>query len=309
MKKTVILILLLLPIVLVITIAFAGQILSTYHHIPVEKVNFVDNVGDALDDDYLFVMNVGETKTASIRIFPEMASNKKVSFVSQNESVCTVDSDGKLTGISTGSTSVMVTTSDRGKTDILNILVIAEDVTGITLPETEMTMIQGEQRQLQPIVEPYTALNKTVIFESSDPSVASVKANGYITALTPGETIITVTTQDGGFTATCKITVIDGTPPLSFDMTGAPNVSPTASGTGYIITAGQIDLSPYLKYDENIDPATICWKITSGNNSATLTETTLTFTSTKTSVVSIYVWVGEIDNPTYETKITLFYEP
>ena len=309
MKKTVILILLLLPIVLVITIAFAGQILSTYHHISVEKVNFVDNVGDALDDDYLFIINVGETKETSIRIFPEMASNKKVSFVSQNESVCTVDSNGNITGISTGSTFVIVTTSDRGKTDILNVLVVAEDVTGITLPETEMTMIQGEQKQLQPIVEPYTALNKTVIFESSDPAVVSVKANGYVTALSPGETVITVTTQDGGFTATCKITVIDGTPPLSFDMTGAPNVSPTASGTGYIITAGQIDLSPYLKYDENIDPATIYWKITSGNNSATLTETTLTFTSMKTSVVSIYVWVGEIDNPTYETKITLFYEP
>jgi hypothetical protein len=309
MKKTVILILLLLPIVLVITIAFAGQILSTYHHISVEKVNFVDNVGDALDDDYLFIINVGETKETSIRIFPEMASNKKVSFVSQNESVCTVDSDGNITGVATGSTSVMVTTSDREKTDILNVLVIAEEVTGITLPEAELTVIQGEQKQLQPIVEPYTAINKTVIFESSDSSVASVNANGYITALKPGEAIITATTQDGGFTATCKITVIDGTPPLLFDMTGAPNVSPAPSGTAYIITAGQIDLSPYLRYDENIDPETICWKITSGNNSATLTETTLTFTSMKTSVVSIYVWVGEIDNPTYETKITLFYEP
>ena len=68
-------------------------------------------------------------------------------------------------------------------------------------------------------------------------------------------------------------------------------------------------LDAFGGYDENIDPATICCKITSGNNSATLTETTLTFTSMKTSVVSIYVWVGEIDNPTYETKITLFYEP
>lgn len=309
MKKTVILILLLLPIVLVVTIAFAGQILSIYHHIPVERVDFVDNVGDALDDEYLFIVNVGETKPASIRIFPEMASNKKVSFTSQDESVCKVDAEGNLTGIAIGNTTVLVTTSEGNKTDILNVLVVAERVTGITLSETELTMISGEQKQLQPIIEPYTALNKAVSFESSDPTVVSVKANGYITALKQGEAIITVTTQDGGISATCKITVTEGLPPLSFDLTDAPGVSLAASGSGYIVTSGTIDLSTYLRYDDEIDPSTIRWRIASGNNAATLTDTTLTFTSTKLSVVTIHVYVGEPDTPTYETKLTLFYQP
>ncbi|MBE6532082.1 MAG: Ig domain-containing protein [Ruminococcaceae bacterium] len=309
MKKTVILILLLLPIVLVITISFAGRILSIYHHIPVEKVFFVDNVGDALDDEYLFVVNVGETKPTSIRIFPEMASNKKVSFVSQNESVCKVDAEGNLSGIAIGNTTVLVTTSESNKTDVLNVLVVAERVTGITLPESKLTMIKGEQKQLQPIIEPYTALNKAVSFESSDPTVISVNPNGYITALKPGEAIITVTTQDGGMNATCKISVTEGLLHLSFDMTGAPNVSPAASGSGYVINSASIDLSPYLKYDDKIEPEAIRWRIASGNNSATLTDTVLTFTSTKISVVVIHVYVGELDNPTYETKLTLFYQP
>ena len=310
MKKTVILILLLLPIVLVITIAFAGRILSMYHHIPVEKVDFVDGVGDALDDEYLFIINVGETKPASVRIFPEMASNKLVSFTSHDESLCTVDADGNLTGIATGSTSVLVTTSEGNKIDILNVLVVAEQVTGITFAETALTMILGEGKQLQPIIEPYTALNKAVSFESNDPTVVSVDPNGYVTALKAGEATVTVTTKDGGFSAECKITVTDGLPPLYFDMTDAPDVTLAASGAGYIISASSIDLSPYLRYDgEKIDPTAIQWRISSGNNVATLSGTTLTFTQTKLSIVTVNVFVGEAENPAYETKLTFLYQP
>lgn len=309
MKKTVILILLLLPIVLVITIAFAGRILSIYHHIPVEKVFFADDVGDALDEGYLFVVNVGETKPTSIRIFPEMASNKLVSYTSHDESLCTVDAEGNVTGVAIGSTSILVTTSEGNKIDILNVLIVSERVTGISLPTAELTLMIGEEKQLQPVIEPYTALNKTVSFESSDPTVASVKQNGYVTALKAGEAVITVTAQDGGFSATCKVTVTEGLPSLSFDMTGAPGVSPTVSGTGYTISFDSIDLLPYLRYDEGIDPTTIHWRISSGNNAASLNGTTLTFTTEKISIVTVNVFVGDASAPTYEAKLTLFYQP
>ena len=308
MKKIVILILILLPIVLVVTIAFAGQILSKYHHIPVEKVDFVDDVGDALDDDYLLIVNVGETKSIAIRIFPDMASNKKVAFSSQDASICTVDANGNITGVAIGNTSVYVTTSEGNKTDILNVLVVAERVTGITLPEVELTIVRGEQKQLEPAIEPYTAKNKSVTYESSDPTVVAVTPNGSLTALQAGEATVTVRTQDGGFTASCKITVTDGTPPLSFDMTGAPNVTP--QGSGYLITTNSIDLAPYLRYDtEKIDPATIRWSIETGKNAAILTDTTLTFTANKLSVVTIAVCAGDAETPTYKTELKFFYQP
>lgn len=310
MKKTVILILVLLPIVLVITIAFAGRILSLYHHIPVEKVDFVDDVGDALDDKYLFIVNVGETKPTAIRIFPEMASNKKVSYSSQNESLCTVDADGNVTGVAIGSTTILVTTSESNKIDILNVLIVSERVAGITLPDSKLTMVRGEEKQLQPIIEPYTALNKNVTFESSDSTVVSVNSNGYLTALKSGEATVTVRTQDGDYTASCKITVIDGLPTLYFDMTGAPDVSLASSGAGYILSVNSIDLSPYIRYDaEKVDPESICWKITSGNNSATLTDATLTFTSENMSIVTLCAYVGDYANPTYEAKLAFLYQP
>ena len=72
MKKTVIIILAVLPIVLVITIAFAGRIFSLYRHVAVEKVRFVDELGEEISSDYLLKVNVGETKGTNIQIFPEL---------------------------------------------------------------------------------------------------------------------------------------------------------------------------------------------------------------------------------------------
>ena len=306
MKKTVILILILLPIVLVITIAFAGKILSLYHHIPVEKVEFVDDVGESLDDNYLFVVNVGETRSTAIRIYPEMASNKLVSYTVQDTSFCTVDEKGNVTGIAIGSTTLLVTTSEGDKTDMMTVIVVAENVTGITLPETELTMKVGEQGRLLPTVEPYTALNKNVTFESSDKSIVSVKPSGQITAHKPGVAVITVTTQEGGLTAFCTVTVVEGQPPLSFDMTGAPDM--IAAENGYFLKTPNIDLAPYLRYDaEKIDPTTISWRISSGNNRATLDGTVLSFS--KSGIVAVTVYVGDVQDATYSTEIKIFYQP
>ena len=57
MKKTVIIILALLPIILVISISFAAKILSIYQHISVEKVSFIDEFNVDVEKDYIFSIN------------------------------------------------------------------------------------------------------------------------------------------------------------------------------------------------------------------------------------------------------------
>ena len=305
MKKTVILILILLPIVLVITIAFAGKILSLYHHIPVEKVEFIDDVGDALDDNYILILNVDETKPTEVRIFPERASNRFVSYRSQDETICTVDASGNVTGVAVGSTTVHVETNESAKTDTLTVLVVADAVTGITLPSSEMVLIVGENSKLSPTIEPYAAINKGITYESSDPSIVSVSPGGQLIALAEGTATITVTTHDGGFTATCTLTVIDGTPPLAFDMSTA-NATLNGDGTGYILNDETIDLASCLQYDETkIDPATIQWRLTSGHNVATLTDTSVTFKAHGVAIITVYV--GNAEAPTYQAQIKVFH--
>lgn len=82
-------------------------------------------------------------------------------------------------------------------------------VTGVKLDKTTAQMKPGETLKLTATVEPETATNKSVTWESSTPGVATVDQNGKVKAVANGEATITVTTKDGGKTAECKVTVSD----------------------------------------------------------------------------------------------------
>lgn len=77
---------------------------------------------------------------------------------------------------------------------------------GIALDQTSAEVVEGRNITLVPTFTPANATNKTVTWTSSDDAVATV-VNGVVTGVTPGNATITVTTEDGGFTATCNVTV------------------------------------------------------------------------------------------------------
>ena len=81
------------------------------------------------------------------------------------------------------------------------------NVTGVTLSQSEAAMtVGGETLTLTATVAPDNATDKTVVWTSSDPTVATV-ADGVVTAVAAGTANITVTTTDGNYTATCVVTV------------------------------------------------------------------------------------------------------
>ncbi|MBO4548834.1 MAG: Ig-like domain-containing protein, partial [Abditibacteriota bacterium] len=84
-----------------------------------------------------------------------------------------------------------------------------EEVRGVTLSDSKLTLETNVVRKLKATVLPSTASNKSVRWTSSDPEVARVDKDGRVTTLSPGKTTITVKTKEGGFKAKCKITVID----------------------------------------------------------------------------------------------------
>ena len=107
---------------------------------------------------------------------------------------------------------------DRGtgefsfKTDKFSTFAIAytdiQLVTGITLTADSATLTgSGETVQLTATVAPDNAVNKNVIWTSSDPNVATVDANGKVAAVGNGTCTITATTEDGSYTAICTIKV------------------------------------------------------------------------------------------------------
>lgn len=304
MKKTVIIILAVLPIILVVAIAFAGRIFSFYRYIPIEKVCFADAYGNELDDNFTLTVNVGESILANTRVFPDLASNKKVTYSSGDESVCTVGDDGMLTGVSIGSTVIIVNTVDGGKSDTVSVRVTDDNVRGVTLSDSAIELSVTETKVLSATVEPYSALNKNVVFTSSDESVARVNSNGKVTAVSVGSAVITVTTVDGGFSASCTVTVKAEEPPIYFDFSSSAEIK--AMGDGYVALADTIDLLPYVKLGiQNVDVSDVGYKIASGSAYASFNGSVISFTGN--GIVKIVIFIGDYDAPMYQTEILVVY--
>ena len=152
---------------------------------------------------------MGGSETLTATVAPADATNQKVTWKSDKPEIATVDANGKVTGVKAGEATITVTTEDGGKTATCKVTVSETSVavTGVTLNKTALTLNIGASETLSATVAPADATNKKVTWKSSDAAVATVDTNGKVTAVKAGEATITVTTEDGGKTATCKVTV------------------------------------------------------------------------------------------------------
>ncbi len=104
--------------------------------------------------------------------------------------------------------------------DVKTVTTIWNPVTGVKLNRTQYTFNTiGNTLTLTPTVSPTDATNKAVSWKSSKTSVATVDANGKVTAVGNGAATVTVTTDDQGKTATCEITVAQWVTGITLDKT------------------------------------------------------------------------------------------
>ena len=166
--------------------------------IPVTGVSVVPTAGS---------VTVGQTLTITASVAPADATNKAVTWSSSSDSIATVE-DGVVTGVAEGDATITVTTEDGGFTATCDVTVEAATVavTGVSVSPTSDSITIGEDLTLTATVEPENATNKTVTWSSSEATVATVE-DGVVTGVSAGNATITVTTEDGGFTATCDVTV------------------------------------------------------------------------------------------------------
>lgn len=154
-------------------------------------------------------ISINGTQQLTTTIVPTNATNQNVSWGSDNPSVAKVSSLGLVTGISAGSATITITTSDGNKTDscIVTVLPASISVTGVSVsPNSENLAIAGTQ-QLTATISPADATNKNVSWSSDNSSVATVNSSGMVTGIASGIATITVTTMDGNKTGSCIITV------------------------------------------------------------------------------------------------------
>ena len=165
--------------------------------------------GVSLNRSYL-ELHPGENSTLAAIITPSDATDKNVTWSTSDAKVATV-TGGKVTAVAPGTATITVVTADGGYRDNCTVSVVAApvviDVTGVFLNETSLNLEEGKSETVFAVVMPVNATNRNVAWKTSDASVAAVE-DGKITALSPGTAVITVTTEDGGYTAECAVTVL-----------------------------------------------------------------------------------------------------
>lgn len=170
----------------------------------VEVIAFVSGI--KLDQTELELYN-GDVATLKATILPEDANNKTLSWSSSNPQVATVDANGVVTAIAAGTATITVAATDESGIETTCKVTVLQHVESVTLSRTSGSMYVGEAKALTATVLPENAANKTVIWSSSNTAVAMVDQSGLVTAVKAGTAQITATTEEGGLTAVCDVTV------------------------------------------------------------------------------------------------------
>ena len=162
------------------------------------------------------VLNPGDETTLTVTVSPSGSYFEGMTWSSDDVSVATVDQNGRVRAVSDGTATLTV---DIGAGLYASCTVtVTTPVTGVSLDRTSVTLDVDDIMTLQAVVTPSGATNPAVSWTSSDPTVATVDQNGTVTALKAGTSTVTVSTVDGGHSATCVVTVlvpVPGTVPVT----------------------------------------------------------------------------------------------
>ena len=162
----------------------------------------------------------GESITLAVTVLPNNATNKNVIWKSLNPQAAEVDANGTVTAVRAGTAVITVTTEDGSKTADCVVTVNAKvyPVEGITLDRTEAVIKVGDELQLHAEVSPENASNQNVLWSSDDESIGTC-VGGRAVALKPGVFTVTAETEDGGYKASCRITVVSPVTGVRLDQT------------------------------------------------------------------------------------------
>lgn len=248
MKKVLIGVLILIPIIIVASVLLTTNIISKNSYLPVDRVE--------LNENYIeFSLDNGNTiDTLKATVYPRLAKNHNLTwsieeqhsdipFVYAKDDPCqdcadlsdkelkehiatnhidiaTIDNNGVVTVYGYGSFIVKVTTEEGNKFATCSVKVVGDKVTKIELmpygsssklsEKDVISLDKGERLLVNPIFTPGGARNKTVTWKSADERIAEVDKNGILSAKGAGETTISVSSNDTGIGTSVKVKVNDG---------------------------------------------------------------------------------------------------
>ena len=179
-------------------------------------------------------LNPNGTYKFNVTVSPSNATNKGVTWSSNDTNVVSVDQNGNIKTLKDGTAKIRVTAKDgSGKYAEASVTVESSKptnilVTGVSLNASTVKMYVGQSYQLIHTIKPSNATNKGVTWSSSNTNVVSV-SNGKIVGKSSGKARITVTTNDGRYSAYTDVTVINR--PSSNSSSNSKPSSSSSSGS------------------------------------------------------------------------------
>lgn len=161
-----------------------------------KNVTAIEGIGD---EETIYI---GDTLKPDYKIVPDKFSDSEITFETGDKDVIRVDKEGHIKGRRTGESDLTI--SARGYQKDVHIKVVAK-VTSIKNLKKEITLTEGETKQLKPKLRPAKFKNEKISYKSSNKKVARVSKKGKITAKSPGKAKITVSA--GGYSRTITVGV------------------------------------------------------------------------------------------------------
>ena len=152
-------------------------------------------------------LNVGDVHLLEVIASPSDAEGYTLQWESSDEAVASVSDDGEVTAVSAGTADITVSSGEISATCAVTVKEPVISVESVSLDVQQLELNIGETYTLQATVLPENATNKGIKWSSDDSEIATVDESGLVTAVSLGETVITVITDDGSKTASCMLTV------------------------------------------------------------------------------------------------------
>lgn len=237
-------------------------------YVPVDRVVINDiKEGDVLE------LKKGESVTLSATVYPEDATDKNIEWTVSDAKVLEVNASGKVTAVGGGTAKVTVTAKDGGKTAECTVNVVVP-VESVTLDRNTVSMTEGDELTLVASVLPEDATDRNVTWSSDAENVVKVDG-GKLTALEPGDAVITVRTADGGKTASCSVKVAKKIYPV----TGV-----TLDKTAIELTVGDVFALTATVSPENATDKSLVWTSSDKEVAAVENGVVTTYKKGKTTI-------------------------
>lgn len=249
-------------------------------------------------------ITIGGTTSITTTITPSTA-DQTVIYTSSDTKIATVDSTGKITGMSAG-TAVITVKSEKYDMSYELTINVEEQVIHVTNLEVEVEpfdaagLLVGKSVQATATISPSNATNKNVTWSSSNESVATVDQTGKITAISAGTAQISVTADDGGISAKVIINVTSDIITTNLKITAANSIYVGTSTTPVVEITPTNATNQRLSWsssDESIATVDETGKIT-GVSAGTATITVKTTDGsdiTVTKSITVYNYPTDTD--------------